>query len=288
MNPDAPHRARGFPDACTGLYGILGHPVRHSLSPAMHNAAFQARAVNAVYLAFDVTNLGAAVTGMRALGISGLSVTIPHKENIVSLLDDVDPVARRIGAVNTVVNRNGRLEGANTDCVGSVRALEEVTELRGRKVLVLGAGGSARAVVAGLVDRGAQVHVANRTPERAHQLGEALGAEWSGLDEIGDVDASILVNTTSVGMEPEVGASPVASELLGRFEVVMDLVYAPLETRLLSSARKRGCRVVNGLRMLLHQAVAQYELWRWEAAPVDVMERALMNQVRGRNFCSAL
>ena len=266
------------PDASTTLYGIIGHPVSHSLSPAMHNAAFDAVGINAVYLAFDVTDLPSAVRGIRALGIKGLSVTIPHKVEIMEFLDEVDDVARRIGAVNTLVNRNGSLWGGNTDWIGAVKALEEQTQLEGKRAVVLGAGGSARAVCAGLKKRGAYVHIVNRTVENAKKLAERFACSWSGLDEIQDIEGEILVNTTSVGMEPDSHKTPVPAEILERFSIVMDIVYAPLKTRLLDEAEKAGCVTINGLRMLLLQAVSQFEFWTGRKAPINVMEKILYNR----------
>lgn len=265
------------PTAGTALYGIIGHPVGHSLSPLMHNAGFRALGINAVYLAFDVlpARLADALGGMRALGIRGLSVTIPHKEAVIPLLDEVDGPARAMGAVNTILSRDGLLVGMNTDWLGVVKALEAKTKLAGRKVLVLGAGGSARAVAFGLTKRGATVHIANRTPEKARVLAGLFGGTWSGLEEIGSVGATILVNATSVGMVPQASVSPVPAEILPRFDVVMDIVYRPRETRLLREAREAGCRVVDGLSMLLHQGVAQLELWTRENAPVKTMAGAL-------------
>lgn len=264
-----------MPDAATALYGILGHPVGHSLSPAMHNAAFEALNINGVYLAFDVTDLKAAVQGIRALGIKGLSVTIPHKVAVMDLLDSIDPVAERIGAVNTIINRNGRLGGTNTDWLGAVKALEEKADIKGNSVLVIGAGGSARAICAGLVERGARVHIANRTEEKARELARQSGCTWSSLDNAGMVNADILVNTTPVGMRPDIDSMPVSPELLSDFSLVMDIVYAPIETKLLREAAKAGCRTINGLRMLLLQAVAQFELWTGRDAPLKIMEEAL-------------
>ncbi len=267
-------------DAHTDLYGIIGHPVGHSLSPAIHNMAFRATGKNAVYLAFDVTDLPGAVGGIRALGIKGVSVTIPHKEAIVDLLDEIDPVARRIGAVNTIINRAGHLIGTNTDWMGAVHALKEVTELKGKRVLVLGAGGASRAVCMGLMDMGvAGLHIANRTTERAKVLAEACNASWSGLDGISGVKASILINTTSVGMTPNVNEIPISPELLPYFQVVMDIVYSPTDTRLLREASVAGCRTVKGIKMLLYQGVAQFELWTGENAPIPVMEQALRESI---------
>jgi shikimate dehydrogenase len=263
-------------DAHTELYGIIGHPVGHSLSPAIHNAAFRQIKKNAVYLAFDVLDLPGAIEGIRALGIKGLSVTIPHKEAIFGLLDEIDPVASRIGAVNTVINREGHLVGTNTDWMGAVRALKEATELKGKRVLVIGAGGASRAVCIGLMDMGvAGVHIANRTPERARALAGVCNASWSGLDGISEVEASILINTTSVGMTPDVDEIPIPPEFLSRFQVVMDIVYSPIETRLLREASERGCKTVKGIKMLLYQGIAQFELWTGETAPISVMESAL-------------
>ncbi|HID96830.1 MAG TPA: shikimate dehydrogenase, partial [Thermodesulfobacteriaceae bacterium] len=259
---------------------ILGHPVRHSLSPAIHNAAFRAVGLNAVYLAFDVTDLPGALEGIRALGLKGLSVTIPHKESIIPLLDQVDPSARAIGAVNTVINRAGVLAGANTDMTGAVNALEDVVSLERKSVLVLGAGGAARAVCAGLKSKGADVHIANRTADRARQIAETFGASWSGLKDLEEVHAAVLVNTTSVGMYPDENEIPMAPDLLGRFEVVMDIVYSPLETRLLKEAAGAGCTTVNGLRMLLYQAVVQFEMWTSIDAPVEAMEKVLRDAVK--------
>ena len=266
---------KAWPDAKTGLFGIIGHPVAHSMSPAMHHAAFRALGLNAVYLAFDVTDLDAALSGVRGLGIKGVSITIPHKEAVLRFLDEIDPVAQRIGAVNTIVNRSGRLSGINTDCTGALSAIEEVTSLRGRKVLVLGAGGAARAVCAGLADRGAAVHVANRTPERARALAEAFNLTWSGLERLGDIEADILINTTSIGMGPDYNETPMEKGFLGSFEVVMDIVYSPLKTRLLKEAGDAGCKTINGLNMLLYQAEAQFEFWTGQKAPRDSMKGAL-------------
>ncbi len=270
-------RAEWHPDANTTLYGILGHPVRHSLSPAMHNAAFRQQDINAVYLAFDVTDLRDALKGVKALHIKGLSVTIPHKEEIIAHLDHIDPVASRIGAVNTVVNRQGILHGYNTDWIGAIAALEEVTTLQGKKALVLGAGGSARAVCMGLREKHCAIHIANRTRERAERLASECGASWSGLDGVEGLEADILINTTSVGMSPNEDAIPVQPDVLSHVETVMDLVYSPAETRLLREARTRDIAVVSGLRMLLHQAAAQFELWTGRSAPADLMEQALQN-----------
>ncbi len=261
-----------------GLYGIIGHPVGHSLSPHMHNAAFRALGIPAFYAPFDVTDLEGAMRGVRALGIKGLSVTVPHKEAIVKYLDLVDKVARKIGAVNTVINRDGTLSGTNTDWIGAVKALKEHLSLKGKKALVIGAGGSAKAIVMGLVEEGARVHIANRTQEKAEQLGDQFGCSCSGLDLPGGLEFDILINATTVGMGVE-DAMPVEEDVIRGADLVMDIVYSPLETRLLRVARGLGKVTVNGLKMLLYQAVAQFELWTGVDAPIEVMENALKEAV---------
>jgi len=262
-------------DAATSLYGIIGRPVRHSLSPAMHNAAFEKTGINAVYLAFETDSAEAACHAMRCLGIKGYSVTIPNKESIMQFLDDIDETALEIGAVNTVKNDDGRLSGTNTDWIGAVNALGVKGGVRGKRAVVIGAGGSARAVVYGLVREGADVSVFNRTIERARRLAEEFGCAYAGLDGLDDAEGDIMVNTTSVGMSPNDDKMPVTREQVGRFSLVMDIVYSPLETMLLKTAKGLGVEVVYGLDMLLYQAVGQFEYWTGMRAPVDAMREAL-------------
>ena len=248
-------------DAATSLYAIIGRPVRHSLSPAMHNAAFGKTGMNAVYLAFETDSTEAACQAMRSLGIRGYSVTIPNKESIMQFLDHVDETAIEIGAVNTVRNDSGRLSGTNTDWIGAVKALGAKGGIKGRRAVVIGAGGSARAVVYGLVREGAEVAIFNRTVERARRLAEQFGCEYSGLEALDSAEGDIIVNTTSIGMSPDDDKMPVTRGQLERFSLVMDIVYSPLETMLLKTARELGLEVVYGLDMLLYQAVGQFEYW---------------------------
>ena len=259
----------------TQLCGVILHPALHTRSPAMHNAAFGALGLDAVYLAFDVPpdRLADALAGARALGVRQLAVSIPHKEAVIAHLDEFDETARRIGAVNTVTRRGARLVGSNTDWIGAVRALERETPLGGRDVVVLGAGGAARAVVFGALDRGARVAVLNRGVERAAQLAKELGAARSGrLEELAEIPCDVLVNATSVGLRSD--ASPVPAEAIPRGAVVLDLVYDPVETRLLRDARARGARGISGKWMLVYQAAEQLALWSGREAPVDVMAEA--------------
>ena len=259
----------------TVLYGIIGNPVTHSLSPAMHNAALTASGIDAVYLPFPAEDIGDAVTGIRGLGVRGVSVTIPHKESVMSLLENIDPVAEKIGAVNTILNKDGVLTGLNTDWLGATHALETTIPLNGAKAVLLGAGGSARAIGFGLLEKGANCTLCSRTESRGRLLADELGCPWISLEETGKVSGDILINATSVGMAPNVENSPVSGELLSRFKVVMDIVYAPMKTRLLQEAETAGCTIINGLEMLLYQGVAQFEIWTGKSAPVSVMREAL-------------
>jgi shikimate dehydrogenase len=258
------------------LCGIVLHPAGHTRSPAIHNAAFRALGLDAVYLAFDVVPeaLGAAIAGARALGIRQLAVSLPHKQAVMEHLDDVDETARAIGAVNTVTRSgDGRLLGANTDWLGIVRSLEDQRPLSGAHAVVLGAGGTARAAVHGLVTRGARVTLLNRTESRGAALAAELGAASSGtLDELAGLEHDVLVNTTSVGLGED--ASPVAAEALRADSLVLDAVYDPERTRLLRDAEARGAVPISGRWMLIHQAAEQLRLWTGKDAPLDVMYEA--------------
>jgi shikimate dehydrogenase len=259
----------------TALCGILLHPAAHTRSPAMHNAAFAALGIDAVYLAFDVApnQLRDAIVGARALGVRQLAISIPHKESVIEYLDEVEVTARQIGAVNTITRRGDRLVGSNTDWIGAVRALEQERELDGCDAVVLGAGGTARAVVYGLVARGARVTVLNRTRERAVSLADELHAARAGaLEELRDTPCDVLVNTTSVGLRSD--ASPVAAEALPPGALIMDAVYDPEQTRLLRDAAARGARARSGKWMLIQQAAEQLRLWTGRDAPIDVMAKA--------------
>ncbi|MEE9608373.1 MAG: shikimate dehydrogenase [Myxococcota bacterium] len=268
-------RERGAPAAGTALCGVVLHPAGHTRSPAMHNAAFAALGIDAVYLAFDVPPalLAEAIAGARAFGVRQLAVSIPHKRAVMDHLDEIDATARRIGAVNTVTLRDRRLVGANTDWLGVVRALERESELKGTRAVVLGAGGTARAAVYGLLERGARVAVLNRTVDRARALADELGAESAGgLADLGDTTHDVLVNTTSVGLRED--ASPVDAAAISAGAVVLDAVYEPERTRLLRDASSRGARAVEGKWMLVHQAAEQLRLWTGCEAPVEVMADA--------------
>jgi shikimate dehydrogenase len=265
--------------AATSLCGIVLHPAAHTRSPAMHNAAYQALGLDAFYAAFDVpeARLRDAITGVRGLGIRQLSVSIPHKRAILELVDEVDPTATRIGAANTVVRTADRLVASNTDWIGAVRALERERPLAGARAVVLGAGGTARAIVFGLIESGVTVHVLNRNASRAEKLARDLGAQGAGpLGALARIPHDVVVNATSVGMGSD--DSPVPAAAVCPESIVLDAVYAPERTRFLRDALARGARVVSGRWMLVHQAVAQLEAW---AGPID---RALATRVMADAF----
>jgi len=248
-------------DAQTELYGIIGKPVRHSLSPVIHNGAFRRMGLNAVYLAFEVNNLEEAMSGIRELGLRGVSVTLPFKTQILPYLDNIGDVAWKIRAVNTIVNEGGRMIGHNTDLNGALEALEEKVDLKDKRVILLGAGGAARAIGFGLKEKECQVIIFNRSQNRAKVLAKELGCDHHPLSCFEEMDGDILVNATSVGMYPLDAESPIPKEILKEGMVVMDIVYRPLKTKLLQEAEERGCLTIDGLEMLARQGAAQLEIW---------------------------
>ena len=280
-----------WPTASTRLAAVIGDPVRHSLSPVLHNAAFAAVGLDWVYLALEVRegDVVAALASVRAMGIEGLSVTMPHKETVAVAVDRLSPVAGRLGAANTVVRRGGDLVGESTDGDGFIDALrqDEGYEPEGRQFAVLGTGGAARAVILALGQAGAEsVVVIGRTPERARAAATLAGGAGrvGDLDDIGD--AEVIVNATPVGMDtvrplrPLEGAVRPALPLeldsakLGAGQLVVDLIYSPAVTPLIDAARRRGAVAVNGLGMLIHQAAHQFRLWTGEEAPLEAMSAA--------------
>lgn len=281
-------------DARTQFCGVIGNPVGHSLSPAIHNAAFRKLGLNFVYLAWQVEAIGDAIKGLRALGnFRGASVTIPHKVAAIPFLDHVEATAQRIGAINTIVAEKGELTGHNTDAIGALRALREGgVELRERRIVVLGSGGAARAIAVALATAsGAEklILLGIEDVERTRLAQDirataAVTVEDSYLDEptLRRVlpEAHVLIHCTPVGMSPKAETTCVPAALLHVDLAVMDIVYNPRETRLLKDARHAGCRTIPGLDMFLNQAVAQFELWTNQAAPVEVMRQVLESHFR--------
>lgn len=270
----------------TNIVGLIGHPVEHSFSPPMHNAAFDALGMDYAYVAFDVNpaELQKAIEGARSLNIRGFNVTIPHKIEVMKYLDEIDDVARLIGAVNTIDFKN--LKGYNTDGIGAVRAIEEVTSIKNKNVVIAGAGGASRAISFYIAKYGADsLTILNRNVDKAQSL--ARDVSNSGL--IGDVksdsineinaylaDADILVDTTPLGMHPHINDQPIATaENMHDELVVFDAVYNPNETVLLKQAIEAGAKPVYGIKMLLYQGAESFKIWTGADAPVDIMEKAL-------------
>lgn len=274
----------------TNIVGLIGHPVEHSFSPPMHNAAFKRLGMNYAYVAFDVEpqNLKSAIDGARSLGIKGLNVTIPHKIEVMKYLDEIDEVAELIGAVNTIDFKD--MKGYNTDGIGAVRAIEEATSIKGKKVVIAGAGGASRAISFYIAKYGAdKLTILNRNAEKAEELvKDVAGSELISDVEAGSIyeigsylkDADILINTTPVGMHPNVNDKPVASSSdMHEGLVVFDAVYNPNETVLLKEAIKADAKPVYGIKMLLYQGAESFKIWTGADAPVDAMEDALRKTI---------
>jgi 3-dehydroquinate dehydratase/shikimate dehydrogenase len=259
----------------TQVYGVIGDPVGHSLSPQMQNPGFQARRVNAVYLPFLVHDLKDFVDAIAPLGVRGFSVTIPHKEKVLKYLDGCDPLAEAIGAVNTVVVRGGgKLYGYNTDYVGVLRALESRIPLGNSRVLILGAGGAARAVAFALAQAGASVCVTSRRLERARALARAAGGQAIARKDLRHEFFDAIVNATPVGMHPHVDQSPLEARELN-CRLVFDTIYRPRVTKLLKIASRRRIETVSGVDMFVAQGTAQWEIWTGQRAPVAAMRKAV-------------
>lgn len=264
----------------TRVYGVIGDPIGHSLSPLLHNTGFVARRVDAVYLPFLVHRLGDFLAAIPEFGIRGFSVTLPYKQAILKHLKECEPLAADIGAVNTVVVRSdGSLYGSNTDYIGVLRALEKKLRIKGSRVLVFGAGGSARAAAFALARAGAVVAVCARRERAAKELARSVGGEVLPRRALRTEFFDAILNSTPVGMHPHDGISPLASgELHAR--IVMDLIYRPQRTRLLKIAAQKGIATVSGAEMFLAQGTAQWEIWTEKRAPEALMRRAVLGALR--------
>lgn len=283
--------------ATTKVYAIIGHPVSHSLSPVMHNAAFESLSLDCVYVAFDIQprDLEPAARAIRAFGISGVNVTIPHKESILFFLDEVSQEAALTGAVNTIKNEEGKLVGYNTDVAGFLRAIEEDLGVnpKGISLVLIGAGGAARAVLSGMCMKGAtRIYIANRTLDKAKKLASEFKKAFkdvfiegislynkNGLEEALS-KSTLLVNSTSAGMKGT--ASPqIPLELLPKDAVIYDLIYTPRETELVKRAKQLGYRAAGGLNMLLYQGAESFEIWTGKKAPIEVMREVIEKELLG-------
>ncbi|MBU8910976.1 MAG: shikimate dehydrogenase [Desulfobacterales bacterium] len=266
-------------DSNTQLYCIFGNPVRHSKSPAIHNACFQHHHINAVYLAFGVDEISKGITAMRSLNIKGASVTIPFKQSIMNYLDRIDKDALNIGAVNTIVNKDGKLLGYNTDFKAAITPLKPIG-IKDKRVCIIGAGGAAQAVAYGIHKEKGKIVMINRNKERGESLSLKYKADFIPMDEIDkmdDINADIIINTTSIGMHPNIDNLAFPSNHMNSQMVVMDIVYNPLRTKLLSEAQKRGCKTIDGLSMFLYQGAAQFKLWTGISPDMELMRQAVIN-----------
>ncbi|MFX0162116.1 MAG: shikimate dehydrogenase [Candidatus Hodarchaeota archaeon] len=277
----------------TVVCAVIGDPIHHSLSPNMHNAAFQCLNLDYVYLAFRVQkeNLGEAISGFKALNFCGFNVTIPHKEECIKYLDEIDETALKIGAVNCVVNENGILKGYNTDGIGALRVVTEGGfELDGKKITILGAGGAARAIVFTFAKLASKINILNRTFPKAKKLVEdvlrtakiliiAKKLSYENLKE-SILEAELLVNTTSVGMCPKTEETIVPQELLHGKLTVFDAVYNPPETRLLREAKSIGAKTIDGIDMLVYQGAEAFEKWTGKKAPIQVMKKTVLKSLK--------
>ncbi len=274
------------------MCGVIGDPIEHTLSPTIHNAAFNHLGLDFVFLAFKVkaANLENAVRGIRGLGIHGLNVTMPHKSAVIGYLDKVDPAVKFLGSANTILNKDGKLSGFNTDGVGALKALRKNgVDLSEKKVLLLGAGGAAKAIAFALAEEIGELVVLNRAAEKAKELAEALGQMFNktvfggslSSDAIAKnlIDSDILINATSVGMKPNLGQSLVAPQWLKSDLLVMDIVYNPVETKLARDAKAAAAKVISGVEMLIYQGAASFEIWTNRSAPIEAMRRAALNKL---------
>lgn len=278
------------------LFALIGDPIEQTLSPAMHNAAFRALGLNCAYVTLRVPKrfLADAIVGIRALGIAGFNVTIPHKIDIVGLLDELDKSASLMSAVNTVKNDRGKLIGFNTDGDGALRALKgKIGPIKGKKVVLLGAGGAARAIAFSLAKAGAKLTIANRTVPKARALASTIEQKLGINVEMVSLaraeltealkNADVLINATSVGMYPKADQTLVSASMMHRGLIVNDIVYKPLRTRLLREARRAGGMTIDGLGMLVQQGALAFEIWTGKRAPIKVMEAAAKRQLKGEN-----
>ncbi|WP_296862975.1 shikimate dehydrogenase [uncultured Methanobrevibacter sp.] len=272
----------------TNIVGLIGHPVEHSFSPPMHNAAFDALNMDYAYVAFDVNpnDLKSAIEGAESLNIKGFNVTIPHKVDVMQYLDELDEVARLIGAVNTIDFKN--LKGYNTDGIGAVKAIEEVTSIKNKNVVVAGAGGASRAISFYIAKYGAEsLTILNRNEAKAESLASDVSdsgligeVAYDSINAIGNYmeGADVLIDTTPLGMHPNISDEPIVkADMMDEDLVVFDAVYNPNETVLIKEVIKANAKPVYGIKMLLYQGAESFKIWTGKTAPIDVMEKALRN-----------
>ncbi|OQY01859.1 MAG: shikimate dehydrogenase [Desulfobacteraceae bacterium 4572_130] len=266
-------------DSNTSLFGLLGNPVSHSLGHLIHNQAFFEKNINALYLPFKITNIKKGIQAIKELGIKGVSITIPFKQSVIPYLDEIDDLALKIGAVNTIINKKGKLYGYNTDCNGAIKSLKKISTIKDKKICIIGAGGAARAIAFGIKKENGKILIVNRTREKGEILANQIKGELISILDIKTKSPDIIINTTSIGMTPDIYQTPLKKDFLSKKMVVMDIVYNPLHTRFLKNAAKKGCTIINGLSMFVNQGAAQFELFTGIKAPVDLMKKIVFTTV---------
>lgn len=265
------------------LYGVLAHPAYHSLSPAMHNAAFKKLNIDAKYTYFDVPkeDLPAFIEKARKKNIKGFNVSKPHKEAIINLIDETDEIVEKIGAVNTVINKKGKLLGTNVDWIGVQNSLLEKTSIKNKNIVILGAGGASRAALYACKNNEAgNITILNRTVSHAEKLAKEFGCNFGSLDDFKKHDADIVIQATSAGMNNPEGVELIGKKHIKPSMVVMEVIYSPLETKIIKDAKEAGAKTITGERMLLNQGFAAFELWTGKKAPRDVMEQAVYQYLK--------
>jgi shikimate dehydrogenase len=278
----------------TRVCAVIGEPIDHSLSPVIQNAAFCALNIDCVYTAFRVnsSDIANALSGIRALGVLGLNVTMPHKEAVIAYLDWIDETAKFLNSVNTIHHKDGKLLGYSTDGIGALRALKENgANPQGKRVLILGAGGAARSIAYSLIQEADELFILNRTVSEAKKLAETLKHKFDKKISAGSLSpeiikekiraTDILLNTTSVGMNPNINQSLIEPDNLESNLTVMDIIYNPHDTQLIKDAKAVGAKVVNGIEMLIYQGATAFEIWTGQQAPIPVMRKALLEQYSG-------
>ena len=279
----------------TKICGVIGNPIQHSLSPTIQNAAFNHLNLDFIFTAFKVkaTELEIAIQGMRSLNIYGLNVTMPHKNSVINYLDEKDPLVRSLNSVNTIVNKKGRLFGFSTDGIGAIKALQvNGVDLSSSKVLLLGAGGAGRAIAFSIIDKVEDLVVLNRDPAKIENLEFDLKLKFNKNIHYGLLSenslkenlrsSDVLINATNIGMKPNSNLSLINPKLLTSDLTVMDIVYNPLETKLLADAKKVGAKTIDGVEMLIYQGAASFELWTDRKAPIEIMRLAALKQISKR------
>jgi 3-dehydroquinate dehydratase/shikimate dehydrogenase len=255
------------------IYGIIGNPISESKGYIIHNALFKKEKLNNIYVRFEVNNLDEFMKNFSSL-LSGFSVTMPHKQKITAYLDKIDPVAKKIGAVNTVTNKNGKLTGYNTDITGAIKAIKEKTEIKNKNTTIIGAGGAARAIALGILEKGGKLTIINRTAEKAEKLSKELNCSSRQLKDLKNIKTDILINTTSVGMHPNTNQTPVETKYIKDI-VVFDAIYNPKKTKLLKEAGKNNCKIISGIEMFINQAADQFKIWTGKEADTKLLREVL-------------